>query len=581
MVKTPIATEDEINWAQMRRVLCRESLIAYIQTIAPWFTVEEVHCVVAQYLEALAEQEIDRLMLFMAPRAGKSATSSIFFPSWYTGKFPSDKILQVGHSSELSRNFSLDVRELMRLPEYEWIFPGVRLAKDAKAAGKWRIEEIVHSLAAVERRMQRQKMGEYNAAGVTTGIAGKGFNLGIADDLMSEQDKNSKLTKDRLWNWWGPGFYTRRQPEKNAILLTATRWSRDDVPGHLIDEMHKRHHGADVWTICNIPAILDRDSAKRVYTISKDYGALVPDPAHKIEDGGSFAPRRWPMKELMRSKSAVTESDWQALYMGNPSIAEGHILKKRYWRLWPRKEPPDCVFIFQMYDTAFDKGKANDNSARSTWGVFEYREKPDERPTMNMVLLDAWEEKVEAPDLKKHVLIGAWGGKAARKALLEMNPQDPDMVADIKDTDIGMHPDKILIENKASGLWLVKELRRIRKPRPLPVQPWTGPRGGSATGGKGQELGKYARAHMASLVLEQGAVWYMSKNWAQKVIDKCAECKFDGTDETDDLEDTVVASMIYVRQTYRVELGSDIDEEAEEKANKRQGRRQFYGTRAR
>lgn len=568
---TPIATADELDWALMRRVLCRESLIAYIQAVAPWFTVEEVHCVMAQYLEALAANEIDRLMMFLMPRGGKSQMNSVFFPSWWSGKFPSDKILQIGHSSELSRNFSLDVRELMRLPEYEWIFPGVRLSRDAKAAGKWRIEEIEASLAMFERQVQRQKLGEYNAAGVTSGIAGKGFNLGILDDAMSEQDKHSKLVKDRLWNWYGPGFYTRRQPDRNAILIGSTRWGRDDIPGHLIEEMNKKHHGGDVWTIFNAPAILDKESAKKIYTVALEYGAIEP---MQLKEGDSCEPRRWPMKELMRSKAVLTEADWQALYMGNPTVEEGHILKKRHWRLWPRKDPPECVLVFQMYDTAFDKEKVNDYCARTTWGVFEYREKQDERPTMNMMLLDAWKEKVEAPLLKRQVLIGAWGGKEAKKALAAMNPQDREMWEDIDEKEIGMQPDRILIENKASGLWLVRELRRIRKPRPLPVWPWKGPRGGS-----GQELGKFARAHMASLVLEQGAVWYPQKAWALKVIEECAECHFDGSDQYDDLPDTVTSSMIYVRQHYLVELGSDIDEEAEAKAKKRKPKRQYYGAR--
>lgn len=577
MVQTPIATQDEIDWAQMRRVLCRESLIAYIQTLAPWFTIEEVHCVMAMYLEALATLEIDRLMFFMPPRTGKSQMSSIFFPSWWTGKFPTDKIMQIGHSTSLSRNFARDVRELMRLSEYDWIFPGVRLAKDAKAIGAWRIEEIRAALTALDRRMQRQKLGEYNAAGVTSGIAGKGFNLGIGDDLMSEQDKDSKLVKDRLWNWWGPGFYTRRQPERNVILFTSTRWANDDVAGRLIrDEANQRHHGADVWTKVNIPAILDRDSAKKLYTVAKAYGAIEP---MLLKEGDSFAPRRWPLKELARSRASLTDRDWNALYLGRPGVDEGHILKKRYWRLWPRKDPPECIFVFSMYDTAFEKSETADNSAQTTWGVFEYREKQDERPTMNMILLDSWEEKVDAPDLKRHVLVNAWGGKEAKAALKDMNPQDEEMWRDIDVNQIGMRPDRILIENKASGIWLVKELRKIRKPRPLPVSPWTPPRGNAGMS-KGRELGKYARAQYGALVLEQGAVWYMDKKWAQRVIDQCAECKFDGTDEHDDLEDTVVHSMIYVRQSYRVELGSDVDEEEEARASKRPAKRQFYGARA-
>jgi phage terminase large subunit-like protein len=573
MAGTPIATPEELDtdWAQMRRVLCRESLIEFIREVAPWFTIEEVHCVIAEHLEAVARGEIDRLMIAMPPRAGKSQMASIFLPSWWGGKFPSDKILQVGHSTPLSRNFSLDVRELMALPAYRWIFPGVQMSKSARAAGRWRLEEIGASLAQVESTIQRRKQGEYKAAGVTTGIAGIGFNLGVVDDAMSEQDKDSKLVKDRLWNWWGPGFYTRRQPEKNAIVLSMTRWAKDDLPGRLLDQA-RQNTGADKWTVLNIPAFLDKDSARKLYIVAKEYGAM--EHVHKFEEGDSFSPVRWSKEELLRSKAQLTEDDWNALYQGTPTRSQGFVLKSQHWRLWPKKDPPQCLFVFQMYDTAFDEKTRNDYSARTTWGVFEHRERDGERPSMHMILLDRWKDRVEAPDLKKHVLVGAWGGKEAKRALLEMNPTDPEMAADIDETKIGMHPDRILIENKASGIWLIKELRKIRKPRPLPIWPWMAPRGG-----RGQEMGKYARAVMASLVLEQGAVWYMNRNWAQDVIKECAECRFDGTDDSDDLPDTVTSAMIYVRQTYRVELGSDIDEEAEAKARIRRPSRQFYGAR--
>jgi hypothetical protein len=63
------------------------------------------------------------------------------------------------------------------------------------------------------------------------------------------------------------------------------------------------------------------------------------------------------------------------------------------------------------------------------------------------------------------------------------------------------------------------------------------------------------------------------------VIDECAKCKFDGSDESDDLPDTVTAALIYVRQTWMIELESDINEEEEaedEVTNK--PKKRFYGS---
>jgi hypothetical protein len=570
--ETKLIKPGDPDWVNLHRIRARTSLIAYIRSVAPWFTIEEVHIIIAVHLEALADGDIDRLMLFLAPRAGKSSMASIFLPSWWAGRYPSDQTLQVGHSVELSRGFSLNIREIMNSDEYRFIFPGIQLARDAKAAGKFRIEDIGTAMERLEKGKSIRQQGRYNAAGVTSSIAGKGFNLGIVDDAASEQDKDSKITKDRIWNWWGPGFYTRRQPERNAIVIAQTRWATDDLSGHLLDQQEK-HHGADVWTVLNVPAILNGETAKQIYTMAKQYGQI--SDLKELKAGDSFAPRRWTLKELARSKAQLTERDWEALYMGNPKLSEGHILKRKYWRLWPKEELPICDFIFQQYDTAYTEEEQNDNSARTTWGVFPYLN-PDGRKSMHMILLEGWEKKVEAPDLKAFVMEGAWGSVEARKALAKMSPagEDVDIPRELGKDKPGFHPDRINIENKASGIWLIRELRRIKNPKPLPIWPWNSPRGG-----RGKEMNKYQKAIFGSLVLEQGSVWYPNKAWAEKIIDRVADCKFDGSDAHDDLEETVATAMIYVRQTYRVDLESDRDEEEEKRAGRKPVKRQFYGAR--
>jgi hypothetical protein len=146
--------------------------------------------------------------------------------------FPSDQILQIGHSVELSRKFSWTCARSCAAPP----------TSGFSRASAWPRTPRPRALAGRGHRLghgELEKSGEYNAAGVTSSIAGKGFHLGVLDDAQSEQDKDSKITKDRLANWWGPGFYTRRMPERNAILINATRWGTDDLPGRVL-EMNKK-----------------------------------------------------------------------------------------------------------------------------------------------------------------------------------------------------------------------------------------------------------------------------------------------------------------------------------------------------
>lgn len=235
------------------------SLIKFIKRVAPWFIVEEVHLAIAERLEAVVLGEIDRLMVYMPPRTGKSMLASIFFPAWYMGLFPDRKVMQCSYSAELAVGFGRQVRNLVQDRDYQSVFPGVNLRPDNKAAGRWALTGG----------------GEYFAAGVGGGIAGKGFNIGIIDDPLSEQDAYSQVAKDRVWEWYGPGFYTRRQPGGAGIVYMGTRWALDDLAGRLVEES-KQNKEADRWEILSIPAILNKKAAAILNRFTGD--PLLTDP---------------------------------------------------------------------------------------------------------------------------------------------------------------------------------------------------------------------------------------------------------------------------------------------------------------
>lgn len=65
--------------------------------------------------------------------------------------------------------------------------------------------------------------------------------------------------------------------------------------------------------------------------------------------------------------------------------------------------------------------------------------------------------------------------------------------------------------------------------------------------------------------------------WAEGVIDEVAKCRFDGTDESDDLPDTVLMMASFVRHRYMIERGTDIDEEEEAAAKVKVKKRRGYG----
>ena len=525
---------DREAWQEAERRLCRTSLIDFIVAVAPWFVVEEVHLQLTEELEAVERGEIDRLMIFEAPRTGKSQVISRFFPAWYVGKRPQDQILQTTHTAELSVDHGRAVRDLIDDEAYQRIFPGVSLRADVRGAGHWMIE---HGLSG-------QKQGEYYAAGVGGRIAGRGWNLGIIDDPLSEQDI-SELARANVRKWYGPGFYTRRQPERNAVILMTTRWAADDLPGYLLD-LEKSDPNSDRWRVVEVPAILTDEAAatlNRYSSVAAFYdkirardgktSILVPDNPIVYKAGDSFAPRRWPLKELVRAKSTMTTRDWSAIYLQRPVAEEGHILKRADWRKWKSSEPPECFEIIACYDTAFEEDEEADYSARTTWGLFEHAD------LTNVILLETWKDR------------------------LDSKPLINEMVRHAKEYDV----DRVLIEKRASGSWLIKEARRHR----LPARGWLPPMRGN------RNKGKVPRAKMASFALESGAVWHMDRQWAEEVIDECAEVPFG---KHDDVADTVTMALIDLRERWKLEIKGVDDfepEDDEDDADTVLNKRRAYG----
>jgi hypothetical protein len=117
----------------------------------------------------------------------------------------------------------------MQSPQYQKIFKS-RLRADAKAKGKWMTEEG----------------GGYTAAGAGGSITGKGFKIGIIDDLFKDRkEAASKTIRDNRWDWYRSAFYTR-QESATAIIVIMTRWHTDDIIGRLLDKQKEDEAKAPV-----------------------------------------------------------------------------------------------------------------------------------------------------------------------------------------------------------------------------------------------------------------------------------------------------------------------------------------------
>ena len=448
----------------------KEHFLDFIQHVYPGYKIGPHHRKLAQIFEDIAAGKKKRVIVNIAPRHGKSELISYLAPAWFLGKYPQKKIIMSSHTADLAVNFGRRVRNLVGSESYRDIFPQIELQADSKSASRW----------------GTNFNGEYFAIGVGGALAGRGADLFIIDDPHSEQEAKQGRSDVFLpaWEWFQSGPIQRLMPG-GAIIVVMTRWSKLDLTGQIVNHMVKNDDAED-WEVVEFPAIL--------------------------ESGVPLWPEFWTIEELLHKKASLDIRYWNAQYLQNPVSEEGALIKREWWQIWDKENPPECEFIIMSLDAAQETNNRADYNALTTWGVF-YNEEVN---NYNIILLNAIKQRLEFPELKKLVL------------------------EEYKEWE----PDAFMVEKKSNGAALYQEMRRMG----IPV--------GEFTPGKGQD--KISRVNAVSDLFASGVVWAPDRRWAKEVIEECNDFP---SGVNDDLVDSTTLALMRFRQGGFIRLPSDEPED--------------------
>jgi len=452
----------------------KDHFLDFIKHVYPDYIIGDHHRKLAQLFEDIANGKKKRIIVNIAPRHGKSELISYLAPAWFLGKHPAKKVIMASHTADLAVNFGRRVRNLVGSDAYKDVFPQVELQADSKSASRW----------------GTNFNGEYFAIGVGGALAGRGADLFIIDDPHSEQD--AKLGKPDVflpaWEWFQSGPLQRLMPG-GAIIVVMTRWSKLDLTGQIVNQMVKNDE-VDDWEVVEFPAILENKQ-----------GEEVP-----------LWPEFWPLEELRSRRAALDVRYWNAQYMQNPVSEEGALIKREWWNMWEKEDPPMCEFTIMTLDAAQEANNRADYNALTIWGVFFN----EETNNYNIILLNAIKRRLEFPELKQLC------------------------IEEYKDWE----PDAFIVEKKSNGAALYQEFRRMG----IPV--------GEFTPGKGQD--KISRVNAISDLFRSGIVWAPDRRWAHDVIEECNDFP---SGANDDLVDATTLALMRFRQGGFIRLPSDEEDE--------------------
>tara|TARA_R100001460_G_scaffold27471_4_gene55295 strand:+ start:1489 stop:3012 length:1524 start_codon:yes stop_codon:yes gene_type:complete len=461
---------EELN-KRKTKTKSQNGFLDYVKHMWPEFINGRHHRIMAEAFERVAKGELKRLIVNMPPRHTKSEFASYLLPSWYLGRFPNKKVIQTSHTAELATDFGRKVRNLVDNPIYKDVFPNVSLQSDSKAAGRWNTS---HG-------------GTYFAIGVGGAVTGKGADLLIIDDPHSEQEavlaEVNPDIYDKVYEWYSSGPRQRLQPG-GAIVIVMTRWGKRDLTAQVVKASVQR--GGEEWEVIEFPAIMP--------------------------SGQPLWPEFWDLKELTALKDELPAHKWAAQYMQEPTGAEGAMIKKEWWKIWEGDRPPVCDYIIQSWDTAYSRSTRADYSACVTLGIFRRDDDDDNSRENQIIILDAFKDRLEFPDLKQKAL---------------------ELYRDYE-------PDCCIIEAKAAGSPLIHELRSMG----IPIQDYTPTRGND----------KITRVNAVTDFFASGMVWYPQTRWAEEVVEEFASFP---AGEHDDLVDAMTQALLRFRQGGLVRLASD------------------------
>lgn len=441
---------------------------------------------ICEHLEALYYLDINRLLINLPPRCGKSNICSVMYTAWVWTREPHLRFLYTSYAQTLSVRDSVKCRRLINSNWYQRLW----------GSSFQLMSDVNHKL-----RFDNNHTGYRIASSVGGSNTGEGGHFEICDDPNNVLDSESETIRESTNEWYDFVMSSRYSGTIDQFrrMVVQQRTHQNDVSGNIIAKNDSR------WIHLCLPMEFEIDRRCITIPLRMSKEDTWEDPREM--EGELLWPQGINDEDLYNLKTKDFRNDSYRIagqLQQRPSPASGGIIKKDWFRHWTEKEFPDFEYILQSWDTALvgnTKGTDPAFSACTTWGIFK-----DNKEVRNIMLLSVYQGQVEYPELKKMALRLS---KNYYDTELD-NPMPP---------GYKMPVDMVLIEAKVSGFSLASELMRMN----VPVMRFN-PNSVRDTGSSGRSGGdKIARVRRVTDIMENGLVWLPTDPPSFKYLDKYSQ----------------------------------------------------------
>lgn len=303
---------ETIKQLKVARVKCLSSLLFSTRYFFKHlqkrkFTVRKHHTAIAEALERVLAGKCKRLLISVPPRYGKTELAVKHFIANGLALNPAAKFIHLSATDALALDNSEGTKDIVNSPEYQEMFPEVRIKASTDSKKKW-----------------------YTDAGggvYATGAAGQvtGFGAGqsgddvadwldevlstidtkhtfggalIIDDPIKPDDADADIKRERVNRRWSSTIKSRLNSRDTPVIVIMQRLHPQDLIGYL------KESEPGEWEELSLPALFVNENGV--------LEALDPSK-HTVED----------LQAMENNRSEEVRIAYQRQYQQNPKPREG------------------------------------------------------------------------------------------------------------------------------------------------------------------------------------------------------------------------------------------------------------------
>lgn len=293
-------------------------------------------------LRLLTDPDYNRLIVELPVRHGKSLYCVWAFLTWYLLNFPDRSAIVATYQQRFSGEWSHKVRRTVE--DYGGRLTGVGVGGIATRE-HWTLS---HPYA-----------GQLRTGSPRAGIAGKGADLIVADDLVANQQEAASPTRrDSLSTWFNAELLSRLEPG-GKLLMVMSRRHPDDQSGRCLDA-NGELPPHEQWHRLTMPAL---DDEGRALWPGRWPARILQDKKRNYELAGQSYLWDCLYQQDARGDSSIIE--WPETYFRDPRHVEADGTVG--WSIGYDELPPSLPIKWRLLALDPSKGKTARPGDYSAW----------------------------------------------------------------------------------------------------------------------------------------------------------------------------------------------------------------------